>query len=310
MNASPRTYLGIDVGGTKVAAGLADLPHGNAHARRTIPTQAERGGEAALAATGQLAREMMATARSKGLEVAGIGLGVCELVAPDGSIKSANCLPWTREAVQKELGSLAPLTIEADVRAAALAEANWGAGRGSHVFLYVTVGTGISSCLMLNGQPYLGARGLTGTMASSSLSFPCEQCGKINRTELEKIASGPALALRLNRAAPGRAANGREVLAAAEAGDSLARDVVASAGEALESVVALLINVLDPEKVVLGGGLGSSEGLFWDSFVAATRRHIWSEAHRDLPIVRAATGPDAGWLGAALAAANAQVRRS
>lgn len=305
MNTAPRTFLGIDVGGTKIAAGLADLPHGNKHACRTIPTQADRGGEAALAATGLLAREMMATARKAGLEVAGIGIGVCELVAPDGSIKSANCLPWTREAVQMELGTLAPLTIEADVRAAALAEATWGAGRGSRVFLYVTVGTGISSCLMLDGQPYLGARGLTGTMASSSLSFPCEKCGQVNRTELEKIASGPALALRLNRTEPGRAANGRDVLAAAAAGDPLAREVVTSAGEALESVVALLINVLDPEKVVLGGGLGTSEGLFWDSFVAATRRHIWSEAHRDLPIVRAATGPDAGWLGAALAAAKA-----
>jgi glucokinase len=68
--------------------------------------------------------------------------------------------------------------------------------------------------------------------------------------------------------------------------------------------VALLINTLDPVVVVIGGGLGLSEGPYWEHFLDATRRHIWSPLNRGLPILRAETGPDAGWLGAALTAAD------
>ena len=92
------------------------------------------------------------------------------------------------------------------------------------------------------------------------------------------------------------------MLAAAAAGDTQAADVARSAGAALGSTVALLVNVLDPEAVVVGGGLGLSDGLFSDSFIAATRRNIWSVVNRDLPIIRAATGRDAGLIGAAAAA--------
>jgi len=64
----------------------------------------------------------------------------------------------------------------------------------------------------------------------------------------------------------------------------------------------LLVNTLDPEAVIVGGGLGLSEGPYWDGFIRSTRRHIWSADLRQLPILRAATGADAGWLGAAVAA--------
>jgi glucokinase len=64
----------------------------------------------------------------------------------------------------------------------------------------------------------------------------------------------------------------------------------------------LLVNTLDPEAVIVGGGLGLSEGLYWDGMIASTRRHIWSPNFRELPILRAAMGADAGWIGAAIAA--------
>ena len=66
----------------------------------------------------------------------------------------------------------------------------------------------------------------------------------------------------------------------------------------------MLVNTLDPEAVVIGGGLGLSEGPYWEHFIAATRRHIWSDLHRGMPILRAALGTDAGWMGAALRAAS------
>ena len=92
---------------------------------------------------------------------------------------------------------------------------------------------------------------------------------------------------------------GEDVTAAAARGDEAAVRVVRSAGEALGNSVAFLINVMDPEAIVVGGGLGSSGGLYWDSFVASTRAHIWAENSRGLPIHPAAMGADSGLIGAA-----------
>ena len=83
-----------------------------------------------------------------------------------------------------------------------------------------------------------------------------------------------------------------------------AKQIVESASEALGSQIGLLVNTLDPEAVVIGGGLGLSEGSYWEHFIASTRRHIWSNLHRQLPILRAVTGTDAGWIGAAAKAAQ------
>jgi glucokinase len=225
-------------------------------------------------------------------------VGVCELVDRDGRLRSANCIDWRNQPVREELSAIAPTVIDADVRAAALAEAILGAGNGLRCFIYVTVGTGISSCLIIHGRPYLGAGGLTGTMASSPLRVPCEECDHLTRRTLEEIAAGPALVARFN-AHGGNATRAHEVLAAAAAGDETAARVVHTAAAALGAQIALLVNVLDPEAVVIGGGLGLSEGLFWDQLVAATRLDIYSDLHRNLPILRAATGTDAGWIGAA-----------
>jgi glucokinase len=192
--------------------------------------------------------------------------------------------------------------IEADVRAAALAEAIFGAGKPFEQFLYVTVGTGISCCLVLEGKPFTGARGAAGTMASSPVSVACELCGHVSRRTLEEIASGPALVARLNQRRLGSATSGEDVLAAAAAGQTNAVEIVRSAGVALGTTVGLLVNVLDPEAIVIGGGLGLSIGLYWETFITAVRRHIWSDVHRDLPIVRAGTGLDAGLIGAAAVA--------
>jgi glucokinase len=116
---------------------------------------------------------------------------------------------------------------------------------------------------------------------------------------LEEFASGPALVARYNEEAGAHLLRGEDVLAAVTAGDPVAVEIVRSAGVALGVSVAWLVNVLDPEAVIVGGGLGSAPGLYWESFVAATREHIWSETQRNLPIFHAALGPDAGIVGAA-----------
>ena len=295
----PFTALGIDIGGTKIAAGVVSFPEGRICAQRIIPTEPTRGGEAVLNDVVRLTEDLAAKAKEAGQKVEGVGLGLCELVDPTGRILSANCVRWQDQPVVERLSRVAPAVIEADVRAAALAEALFGAGQSFRIFLYVTVGTGISSCLMLDGKPFVGARGATGTMASSLMNGTCENCGHVSRLTLEEIASGPGLVARFNQRRPGVVTSGLDVMGAAAAGDADALDVLRSAGEALGSTVGLLINVLDPEAVIVGGGLGLSEGPHWESFIASTRRHIWSEIHRDVPLLRAATGQAAGIIGAA-----------
>lgn len=297
----PSLVLGIDVGGTKIAAGLVTLPGGQPFARRTIPTGADRGGRAVLDDVLKLAGELRDEAKAGGQSVKCLGLGICELVDREGRLASGNCIQWLNEPVLAELNSIAPAVLEADVRAAALAESLLGAGKDFRNFLYITIGTGISSCLMQDGEPYLGAHGATGTMASSALSLTCPHCHHRQDRTLEGIASGPALVVRFNEAG-GQADRAHDVLAAALAGNTAALEVITIASEAFGSQVGLLVNTLDPEAIIIGGGLGLSGGLYWDGIVASTRRHIWSPTFRELPILRAATGADAGWLGAAIAA--------
>jgi len=299
--ASVQHVIGIDVGGTKIASGLVVFPEGCSLARRQVATQAARGGRAVLNDVLRLGQELADEAKALGHAVGAIGLGVCELVDREGRLASANCIRWLDQPVREELLAIAPAVVEADVRAAALAEALFGAARSYRHFLYVTVGTGISCCLMIDGQPYLGAHGATGTMGSSALSVPCERCSHVNERTLEEIAAGPALVAQFN-ALHANVAHGQEVLAAASSGNPVAARIVHNASETLGSQVGLLVNVLDPEAVVIGGGLGLSVGPYWEGFTASTRRHIWSPAHRELPILRAATGADAGWIGAAAAA--------
>jgi glucokinase len=291
----PTSFIGVDVGGTKIAAARVSFPEAQVLAHRLIPTRAHRGGDAVLQDVERLVGELSDEARGSGGQVQGLGVGVCELVGPDGVVLSAATVPWRGLPVRERLCKLAPAVIEADVRAAALAEARFGAGKGLRAFLYVTVGTGISCCLVLDGRPVRGHHGIAGTFASSPWpgGAPSERVAS-----LEEIASGPALASRL-RARGGEASTGQEVFEAAARGEPLAVDVVHSAGEALGSAVGWLVNVLDPGAVVVGGGLGLAGGPYWDAFVPAVRRQIWSDINRNIPLVPALLGVQAGVIGAA-----------
>ncbi|MBI4659679.1 MAG: ROK family protein [Verrucomicrobia bacterium] len=294
--------IGVDVGGTKIAAGIVTFPGAGMVARRALPTFPKRGGEPVLADVLRLAKELIEEASELELRVGAIGVGVCELVDLTGQIASANCISWEGIPIQEQLQPLAPTFVEADVRAAALGEAMFGAGHQFKTFIYLTVGTGISSCFVIDGCPFPGARGAAGTIASSPLTAVCERCGNIEHRTLEEIASGPALVTRYNLRAAGRVHSAEEVIAAANAGDPAATAVVRSAGDALGKTVALLVNALDPEAVVVGGGLGSSGGTFWECFEATTRRLIWSDLNRNLPMLTAGLKGDAGLIGAAAAA--------
>jgi predicted NBD/HSP70 family sugar kinase len=138
-------------------------------------------------------------------------------------------------------------------------------------FIYLTAGTGISSCLVLDGYPFAGARGLAGTMASSPLPARRERPGAAPPPSLERSPPGrPALVARHNARSSRRLGSGEEV----------ALEILRSVGEALGAGIGWLVNVLDPEAGVLGGGLGLACGVYLESLLASARAHLVGGAPR------------------------------
>jgi glucokinase len=301
-----RFAIGVDVGGTKCAAGVVSLSDGKLFACEVQPTRPERGGPAVLADVIKLVRSIQELSRRAGVAPESIGVGICELVGPTGQILSEATVGWKSIPVSMQLAEQTqlPVVLDADVRAAARAEAQHGAGQEHHSFLYVTVGTGISASFVLDRKPYVGARGLTGTFASSRGLIASDDGILATGPSLEQFAAGPALAARLSTARADFRGAAAEVLALAASGDVDARAVVESAGAALGAAIAQLVNVLDPEAVIIGGGLGSVEGLYRQSLQAAMHEYVWSDLHRDVPLLSARLGKDAGVIGAAMASAS------
>ena len=191
-----RCVLGIDVGGTSIRAGLFVPRSGSIRHVRAIRTDASSGGRHALARAAAVAREVVDAGSKLGLSVHKVGIGVPELVGPGGEIESRAVLPWRSTRVRKAFAAYGDVIIASDVRAAALAEARLGAARGNPTFLYVGVGTGISSTLFIDGQPYLGAHGHAIAFASGPTCAAGARDGKTVFAPLESCASGPALVRR------------------------------------------------------------------------------------------------------------------
>jgi len=296
--------LGIDVGGTKIAAAVVDTMSGRVLSKRVIPTQPERGGDAVLDDVLELTRSLLPVARvardpthpMSPVSAIPIGLAVCELVDGHGHVRSDYTVKWQGLPVHEHLGELgitpAPAVVEADIRAHALAEARFGAGGAFDPFVFVSVGTGISSCLVQGGQPFAGARGNALVLSTAPLTLVRDD-GSRESQVMETFSSGAGIAQRFG------VRHAEAVFGAAAHGDQRALQVLTTAGEALGNSIAFLANVLDPAAIIIGGGLGMTHGVYWDALVRTTREHIWAESTRDLPIVQAALGQDAGVIGAA-----------
>jgi glucokinase len=277
--------IGVDVGGTKIAAGLVDVEHGGILERRLIPTRPERGGEAVLADVRALLEDLRPS------PAVPVGVGVCELVSTRQTVESDFIVRWRGLRVAERLGAV----LQSDIRAAALAEARLGAGRGAGSFAYLTIGTGIGLVFVQEGVPWPGARGSAGTLGYSPLVAPGGTTFLV-----EPLASGAGLVARLRER--GGAAEGAEGVLAAAEHDAAAEAVVREGAAVLGALVGNAVDLLDPALIVLGGGLGLARGLYRDVLVEAIRASIWSDTNRSLPIVEAHFGVDAGVVGAALGA--------
>jgi glucokinase len=172
--------IGVDVGGSKIAAGIVD-PQGRVLAKRLIATLPDRGGEAVLHDALGLAEALRDETRCQGWDLKALGVGVCELVDRQGRVASSHTLPWRDLAVRERFARLAPGILDADSRAAAFCEARCGTGQRFRSFLYVTLGTGIGSSLIVDGMPFLGANGCTGELASAPMQVLDPESGAFDQ---------------------------------------------------------------------------------------------------------------------------------
>jgi glucokinase len=260
--------VGIDAGGTKLAAGLVRLPAGKILNRQESASRRERGALAVLADCVALAEAVAGTEL-----IAGVGLVVPELVETGGVITTSDNWDWRGTDLTASFARVGPLRVESDVRAAALAEARLGAGRGLGSFVYLSIGTGVSHTFVIDGAPWPGARG-NALVVGAPL--------------VETEASGPRLAALAGKA------RAEDVLISGTDDDAVEAVARLLAGE-----LARLINALDPEAALIGGGLGLAPA-FRERLIAKTRPLIYAKRTRELSICAAALGRDAGIIGAAL----------
>jgi len=287
--------VGVDIGGTKTAVVAVTLPDADVVFREVIATQAAHG---AGRLRGELGTVLARLQSELGLrERPPVGVSVPELVDIDGVVTTDVVVPGLAGDL-KEWAELGVVRVESDVRAAACAEAHVGAGRGYPSLAYMSIGTGISSTFVLNGVAWPGAHGAAILLGSGSLGARRGSNGR--PYILEELASGTAI-VTIYQSLGGHAGSAREVVDRYSS-DPLAAQVIDQAGHAAGHGVAVLVNLLDPHAVIVGGGLGCVDGPYWRCLQASARAHIWADAARGLPLMRSGLGSDAAAIGAALAA--------
>lgn len=290
-----RYAIGIDVGGTKIAGGFVDLQTGSVDHVISEPTPLADGGPAILAWVTSIVARVGHAAALEGKGAIGVGVGVPELVDHSGRITTAWNFDWTKSNYAGILGNFGRLKIESDVRAGAYAEMRFGRGRTFDSFAYVTIGSGMSYTLCENGRVRRGARGYAIHFASNDLIVsPLEAPGPAPFL-LEGFASGFGMAETLRRRT-GQATDARAIVEgrAGPAGEALLEE----ATTATASYLGQLVNIIDPQAIVLAGGLGTAPA-YADRVRARVPPFIFAPDARDLPIVPSALGVHAGVIGAA-----------
>ncbi|WP_172381725.1 ROK family protein [Streptomyces sp. MNP-20] len=304
LGPSARLFVGLDVGGTKIAAGVVDA---DGHVVERVPAvPCPAADQEAMLKT---AVRLIEALRSRHPGVAGVGVGVAGLVDwPDGRVRTAPNSAFRDAPLRALLADATglPTVVDNDANTACWAE--YHLGHSASYMAFVTVGTGVGGGLVLDDRLFRGRTGI-GTEIGHMIVDPhgSERCGCGTVGCLEPLASGPALARYATPAAghlPGRPrVTGEDVTAAAQAGDPAARAQLARVGHWLGIGIATLVNLFDVELVVLGGGVADAGEPLLTPVRASFERYVTARAHRALPDVRLTRcGPGAGWVGAALLA--------
>ena len=309
--------IGIDVGGTNVKIALVD-GEGKIIYSNSVPTYAQMGYEYTVNNIKQAIRDLMKETNTDDKEIEGIGFDFPGQVDyKTGVVKLAPNIPgWVNvpiaQMIEEEFNI--PTRIDNDVRCAALGELKFGAGKGCENFVCITVGTGIGSGLVINGQLVRGAANAAGEIGHIKLQMnggPICGCGDTGC--LEAFASGPSIvAMAQEYLKGGKSTKFREmagadgeitpyiVAKAAEAGDPVAKRIFEIVGTYIGMGLVSVINLLNPEKVIIGGGVAAAGDLLLDPIRKTIKERAMVVAGNSVEIVPAELGNSAGVIGASM----------
>lgn len=316
---SERWILGVDIGGTNLVVAAVPYAGGGVGAIRSRETQPNRGAGAAVKDIGVMAQEVVAEVSGPGEglgDFVGVGIGCPGPLDLDaGTIVSSPNLVWDgypiRDRVSEVVGL--PAALDNDANCATYGEWWQGAARGLTSVVGVTLGTGIGGGLIAGGILLRGASGSAGEIGHMTIHIDGRRCGCGNRGCLEAYASGPNIAA---RAREGLDAGAESVLAelvdgdveritaatvheALTHGDDFAREVMADTARYLGVGIANLVNLFNPEMVVVVGGVTRAEGYLFDPLRAEVRKRAFASAVDACRIVPGALPETAGVIGAA-----------
>ncbi len=327
--------IGVDFGGTKVLAAVVDVKTGKvvgSGKKRTNPSDGPNDLMKRIYSTIEAALE---DAKVEIGEVAGIGVGIAGQVdATRGLLVGTANL--SRAVVNLPMAELleerfkVPAAIRNDVQIAAIGEARFGAGRKVENFICVFVGTGIGGAIVANGELVPGFSGNAGELGHTTIQADGRICGCGARGHLEAYASRTAITnvllgeLRRGRksilrdllpdvdpAAPGQAAIRSGILQkAVDAKDPITLEAIERAGEYLGRGLASIVNFLNPQRIILGGGVIEAVDLLFETAERVTRREALPHAGDAVEIVRAKLGDNSGVVGAAVIAAEHAASRT
>ena len=311
--------IGVDVGGTNVKIALVDF-EGKIIYSNTVPTRAEMGYEAGVNSIKQAIKDLMSETGADNSTIEAIGFGLPgQIDYKEGVVKNLPNIPgWVNipiaDIVSKEFGI--PVKVDNDVRCAALAELNYGAGKGTQNLICITVGTGIGSGLIINGKLVRGASNAAGEIGHIKLQMDNGPiCGCGDRGCLEAFASGPAIvAMAEEYIRGGKSTKYRElanpditpyiVAEAAKQGDVVAKQIFETIGTYIGIGLSSVVNLLNPEKIVIGGGVADAGDLLFEPIKAALKKRSMPIQGAAVEVVHAELGNTAGVIGASLLIEN------
>ena len=315
---SDEYFVGVDVGGTKVAAGLVNSAGEITHQMRTpmVATEAVAGLAAVTSAIDSVRAAAAASLESTNLISA---IGICApgpLNPLTGVVVNPPNLPgWRNFPLGAEVSNAyrLPVRVDNDANAAALAESVWGAGRGYRNVFYATIGTGIGTGIVFDGRIYHGRTGAAGEGGHMSIDYRGPRCGCGKLGCIEALASGPAIARRASeRIAAGykssiveRAGGNLDRLTsemvsqAYLAGDALAKRVLQETAMFLAVWLGNIVDLLEPDVMILGGGAASMLRPFFAEIREQLPEWCVNSQCQDIPLLPARYGPEAGIAGGA-----------
>ena len=309
--------LGIDIGGTKILTAVVNS-QGEVLSRDYRLTPARKGVKAVVRAIVDSANRALTQANMTAAELSAIGIGAPGLSDPEaGILYTSPHLPgWQdvplRDIVGKELGRKAFMANDAN--AAALGEFYFGAGRGARNLIYITISTGIGGGVIINGELYTGASGVAGEPGHMTIDDKGPLCRCGNTGCWEMLASGTALAReakqRIREGAETSILNyagddvekvtGEVIHSAAKEGDSLAKELIAQVSYYLGVGLANLVNIFNPELIIIGGGLSRMGDMLLEPAYKVAEERAFEQAYRAVRFSLPELGDDVGVLGAAV----------